>query len=222
MIKKLFNKEKSIKTPVKQQAAVPSSKNVPSTQSWFPVADIHSRMIFRRDGHLVSAIRVQPVNIHLLSDKEKRMRISSLHEVFNGVDFPLQILSISKPVDLDGYIARLEQMRNEETNFLKRRLLDGYIRQAATLATGGEALERHFYILISQAPSKKQQNDIHELMAKTNELSLNLTGAGLTSNVCSDQELRDLLFIFTNPTQASFERAPQTSEEMLQGIYMGG
>ena len=214
---KLFNRKKNEKKST--QPALPEGQR--STQSWLPIADVTNRMIYRRDNHIVTGIRIQPVNIHLLSDKEKALKISSLHEVINGIDYPLQIETIARPVDLDGYIARLTHRRDEETHFLKRRLLDGYIRQAAILATGGEALERQFYIFLNQPLGKKPQQDHDELMGRTMELASNLTGAGLTANVCTDQELRDVLFIFLNPQQAAYERSPQSSDEMISAIYEG-
>lgn len=222
MIKKLLNRNKKIPTSkgeTPQKAVSPTS---PSTQNWLPVNDVNDRFIYRKDGHIVTAIRIQPVNLHLLSEKEQKNKIASLHEVTNGIDYETQTLVIARPVDLDGYIARLEVMKDEETNFIKKRLLDGYIRQAAQLATGGEALERHFYMLLTQKLTKKVEYDKNELLARTNQLALNLSGAGLASHICSDQELRDVLFIFTNPQQAAYERAPYTSSEVVQAVYTGG
>lgn len=218
MIKKFLGKNKEGSSPKK---SVTPSKNK-STQSWLPIVDVNNRLIYRRDNYVIAAIRVQPNNIDLLSEKEKHMKIISLHEVKNGIDFEIQIFTIPRPVDLDGYIARLEVEREEESNLIKKRLLDGYIRQAAQLATTGEALERHFYVLLKQKLTKNSKHDENEILARANELAMNLSGASLQSHVCNDQELRDVLFIFSNPSQAAFERAPNSSQEIIQAIYQGG
>lgn len=202
MIKKIFNRNT---TPVPKTTAAPKS---PSTQEWFPIVDIHNGFIRRRDGHLVAAVRVSPVNIKLLSESEQKRKIKSLEEVMNGLDEHFQIMSIARPVDLDAYIASLNEMKINESDRIKNRLLAGIITNAAAMATSGEALERQFYILIQQDPSKRPQLDEQNLYRRANELAANLSGADLQSHVCNDEELRDLLFIFTNPNQAAYERAP--------------
>ncbi|MGE7828542.1 hypothetical protein [Paenibacillus sp. NPDC093718] len=195
--------------PVKSPAA-----KEPSSQSWVPIKDIHNNIIYRKDNVIVSAVRVQPINIALLSENEQVRKIKQLEEVLNGIDYKNQTLSIAKPVDLDAYILGLEQMKQEADTALIARLLNGYIQQAASKATSGEALERHFYILIDQALSKKAQHEEQVLLQKALELANGLTHAELLSHVCNDNELRDLQFIFSNPNQAAYERAPLNSQSL--------
>lgn len=215
MVKSLFKKKD------KQSNSSTLLPGQQSTQAWLPLYDINNRLIYRRDKHIVAGVRVEPINIHLLSEKEQDAKIRALHEVLNGIDYEYEVYINARPVDLDGYIVTLTDRQRNEENFLKKRLLDGYIRQAAMLATGGEALEREFYYFISQPIGKKANLAENELLARGTELAANLTSAGLTSNLCTDQELRDVLFIFTNPQQAAYERAPNTSEEMISTLYRG-
>lgn len=202
MIKKWFGKKK-------EKPPIDTTKN--TSQDWLPIQDVHNSMIHRKDGYLLAAIMVSPVNIHLLTDVEKGRLIKSLEEVLNGIDDPFQIISIARPVDLDAYISELNSMKSDAQDQIKQRLLAGYMNHAAQMATSGEALERHFYILLDQAPSKNQQIDISTLMTRSKELATSLSGSGLSAHVCNDVELRDLLFIFTNPNQAAYERAPANS-----------
>lgn len=207
----LFKKRKNTKAPAKND-----SRN--TSQDWLPIRDVYNSMIHRKDGHMIAAVFIHPVNIHLLSENEKARLIQSLEEVLNGIDISFQILSIARPVDLDAYIAKLNSMRTETSSTIKQRLIGGYINVAAQMATSGEALERQFYILIDQKPSQNSQIDQSSLLSKANEIASNLTSAGLTAEVCNDEQIRDLLFIFTNPNQAAYERAPISSIQ-LPSIY---
>lgn len=195
----------------KQNEANSTSTSQNTTQEWLPVKDIHQGVIHRRDGSYVAAIRVEPVNIHLLTDPERERYINLLEEVLNGVDESFQIISIARPVDLDSYIRNLNDLRNNAPNRIKHRLLSNYISDAARTATGGEALERHFYILLVEESGKNKQASLNELINRAKELASSLSGSGLSSHITNDQELRELLFIFTNPNQASYERAPISS-----------
>lgn len=185
-----------------------------SIQEWLPIADIKNNLIYRKDRHVVAVIRVQPVNIHLLSDREKIRKVLRLEEALNGIDFPYQILSIARPVDLDSYILKLERMRSETTDILRKKLLSIYARQAAATVTSGEALERHFYILIKHPIGKNPQLDEEFIKHRALQLASNLSSAELISSVCTDPELRNLQFIFSNPSHAAFERAPRDNFSM--------
>lgn len=193
-----------------------------STQEWLPVKDVYNGFYHRKDGYIVAGVRVQPINMDLLSKNEKKRKISMLHEVTNGMDYDAQTMSIGRPVDLDGYIAEMENKKNDAVDFVKRKILEDNIKHAAQMATSGEALERQFYILIAQKPSENIKKSGDMLYRKAVELASNLSMADLTSHVCNDQELRDLLFIFTNPTQSAYERAPDDSGMYLQAVYQEG
>ncbi|MFB8378176.1 hypothetical protein [Paenibacillus taichungensis] len=185
------------------------SKKQASTQAWVPIKDIHNNLLWRKDNHIVVVIRIEPVNIALLSKKEKQRKIKKLEEALNGVDYYYQILSIAKPVDLDAHIMKLEMAKKESDNPIQKKLLTGYAHQAAGKAMSGEALERHFYMLIPHILGKKTQMDEAVISDRGIQMASNLTHAELVSEVCNDQAHMDLQFLFSNPNQAAYERAPR-------------
>lgn len=214
----LFNRRKG-KTVAAGNPSTPASRpNGISSQQWLPIKDVSNGFIVRKDGALVCAIRVQPINLNLLSTNEKRRKVKSLEEVLNGTDYSIQIISIARPVDLDAYIAKLQKIRSQEENSIKHRLLGDYISQAAAVAVTGDALDRQFYILLDEFPTNKHHQSEAILIRRATELISNLNSADLSSHLCSDEELRELLFIFTHPAQAAYERAPQSSI-MFQPIF---
>lgn len=208
----LFKKKKTQPDESVKKAVVETTvQTQPAVQDWMPVVDVFNSVIKRRDGHLVTAIRVQPLNMGLLSDKEQARKVAALHEILNGQQRHFQIVCIGRPVDLDGYIAKLDQLQRDAQDMIRRRILQNNMRQAAAMATGGEAIERRFYILLSQPPGKLAEQ---ELMQRATELAASLSAMELFADVCDDRELMDLLFVFTHPAQAAYERMP-----VLSGPY---
>lgn len=199
----------------KRPAARPAGGR--STQEWVNVKDIYQGFILRKDGGFAGAIRVSPVNIHLLTKNEQKAKIRLLYEVLNGLETPFQIFSVSRPVDLDAFIAKMRAMRERTPDATKSRLLGEYIRHAAATASGGNTVERQFYLLLSAAGGKNAALEQQQLAQKLYEASARLSGAGLTANVCADQELRELLFICFAPAQSAYERAPTAMFEMPMG-----
>jgi len=170
-----------------------------SVRDWLPIADIRPRTIKKNDGSYVAVIRVNPLNMSLKSENEKKRVVTALHEVLNGIKVPLQIFTIGRPIDLDSYLRRLNEKATEEPNPTRKRLLREYSRHVASVAAGGETAERRFYLLLSG------EDDAHTVGA-AQELMTSLSGAGLTSSLCEGQEIMELLFCFFNPDKAATER----------------
>lgn len=223
MINKLLGrgKEKAAKdrqkAPVQTNHVTGSSKpNIPSVQAWLPYYDVNMSFLWRRDNHLVSAVKVEPINLALLSEKEQARKVHMLFEVINGLECEWSMTALQRPVDLDDYISKQETLRNQETHYMRRRILDSSIRNASKVASSGEAIELMFYVLLAgPLSSKKQALDMQQLQTKASELADNLSSSELESHVCDDQEIRELQFLFLNPLQAAFERAPQSSGPYL-------
>ena len=183
-----------------------------SVQEWMPIVDINKSIKYRKDGKLVSAMRVEPINIGLLSEREQDRIITSMNEIINGLERSYQTLCVPKPVNLDPYLLELEQRIKDTQINIKRKILQNALKKAAFITTSGEAVERSFYILLEQEPGKFAED---QALKDINELASEFTGMGLVSHVCSDREHLELEFLITHPAQASTERVPDIATTYL-------
>lgn len=204
----IFKKEKS---SVKERAKIEETKRK-TVQEWFPVKDVAEDMILLKDGRYVCVLKVMPLNIGLKSENEKKRIIETVHEALNGFKDSMQIFSIGRPIDLDSYINFLQTKSREETSTIKKRLLQEYLKYVASIVTSGEAIERRFFIMLSE-----KEKD--EIKVKAHELAVNLEKSGLKVEVAMDQDIIDLLFSFSHPSQAAFEKAPVFNGPYLPPVY---
>lgn len=175
-----------------------------TAQQWIPIADIENNIIYRKDNLITAMLRIQPENIELLSDNEKRRKVDSLAEGFNGEKESIQIFCIGRPVDLSTYLEDLNDKAKMEQDFARKMVLKGYIQQASKLASSGETVERRFYvIIIKKVEDGRSEND---LINRINELQVKFIQAELTCDICEEDELLDVLALFANPVQAAFEK----------------
>lgn len=189
-----------------EEAAKQTKKK--TAQQWIPIVEINGNIVYRKDGYMFGAIRVQPENLNLLSDKEKRRKVESLTEQLNGENEPMQIFCVGRPVDLSNYLEWLQDKAKMEQNFTKKNVLKGFIEQATQMVYSGAAIERRFYVIVS----KKRENKAEiELQNKLKELQIKLTQAELTVDICSDDELIDVFSLFASPIQAAFEKNEYSS-----------
>ena len=172
-----------------------------AVQGWLPFKDVAREVLVKKDGQVVAVLKVEPFNLSLKSETEKKRIITAVFEALNGLKEPFQIFSLGRPVDLDAYLRELQEKARETVNPTRKKLLQEYIRYVGTLVSSGEVMERRYYILL---PGK----DREEIVQKAHELASNLERSGLKVRICEDQEIIDLLFVFLHPAQAAFERPP--------------
>lgn len=190
------------------------NKNVPSeatiqqkremtAQQWIPVADIDKGIVYRKDNTLVGFLRIQPENLELLSDNEKRRKIEPLANCINGETEGFQIFCIGRPVDLNNYLEWLQEKAKLEQDFTRKMILKGYIQQASQMASSGETTERRFYLIITKPADNKAEL---ELLTRLKDFQVKLSQADLTTDICTEDEIMDVLSLFANPVQAAYER----------------
>lgn len=185
-----------------------SSKPVDSVQSWLPIEDIDDYTMIRRDKYVVTGIRVNPANIDLLSPRERKALVQNLREIVNGQATHYQFFCVGRPVDLDGYIAHLEQIKANTQNPIRKKIVSSQIRQAAQTAISGEALETMFFILFASLNKS-------ELLENTKQILIEMKEKGLNGYILDHKELMDMNFVFTHPVIAAFERVPDNAKEFI-------
>lgn len=188
-----------------------------TAQDWLPFYDVANSFIFRRDNQLVAVLRIEPINISLKSEGEKKRIITTIHEVLNGQLEPIQIFCLPRPVDLDIYLEKLYRQARETVDQIRKRLLGEYVTYVATVVRAGEAIEHRYYILLSQEFGKHAKE---ELSQRAFELASNFSRSGLKITVCDDAAILDMLFSFSQPVQAAFEPVPMGAG--ITVLYKGG
>lgn len=192
------------KKEIKSGEELKQQQRIKTAQQWLPITDINGCIAYRRDGYIVGLLRVQPLNLELLSDFEKKRKIDALAEELNGETEELQIFCIGRPVDLNSYIDWLQDKAKMEQDFTRKRILKNFIQYASGVATSGEIIERRFYIIITKKAGNRAEQ---ELMSRLQDLKTKLFSAELVAEVCNDDEIMDVFSLFANPSYASVEKA---------------
>lgn len=175
-----------------------------TANQWVPIKDIENGIVYRKDNIILGMLRVQPLNMSLFSDKEKRSKVEALAAELKGEEEGFQIFCIGRPVDLNNYIESLQGKSKHETDYIRKKLLKTYIKEVSALASSGDTTERRFYIIFKKPAG--QPTAVAELMERMRNFIIKLESVGLVAKICSDDELLDVYSLFAHPVQASFER----------------
>src|SRR3990167_11192480 len=104
----------------------PTSTVKASTQSFIEIEEIKDDIVLMKDFTAATVIEVGAINFWLLSTEEQSSMIYAYSELLNSLSFPVQILIISKKIDVSTYLDYLEEKINKQmVDILKKRMI-GY------------------------------------------------------------------------------------------------
>src|SRR3989339_282798 len=119
-----------------QSKKLAGKKPSTSTQSFLDIASIHDDVVIMKDGTLRVVLLVSSINFSLKSEDEQNALISAYASFLNSIDFPIQIVIQSRPLNIDGYLMRLGQMEKDQKNeLLKMQIADyrNFVREMVDL-----------------------------------------------------------------------------------------
>ncbi|MDD5589551.1 MAG: hypothetical protein PHQ47_00040 [Candidatus Portnoybacteria bacterium] len=209
-----------------------------------PIADIQNGIVFLKDGSLRGVLMVSSVNFALKSTDEQDALTFRYQQFLNSLDFPIQILIMTRRFDISDYIALIDQKKKEQENELLRIQTGEYIDFIKGLTQVVNIMSTFFYIIIpyaqsepakaamgfadkitrkifSQETSQNQEKQSLEQMQtglwqRVNYIISGLTMCNLKSAILDDLELKELFYKLYNPQ--SEQRAETESPSSNPGF----
>jgi len=211
-------------------------KTMPATtssiQEKIEIDDIKDGVVFLKDGGVRAVLMTSSVNFALKSTDEQDALTYHFREFLNSLDFPVQILVVSRKFNISGYLEILEQKQKEQENELMRIQASEYIDFVRGLTELANIVTESFYLVIpfaqveakqltplekitiatglkktSASERKKSFDEMKtQLWQRINYVLSGLEGFGLRSTILNDEELIELFYHLYNPEAK--ERAP--------------
>lgn len=194
-----------------------------SVQNHLMFSEIKDGIVVMRDGSLRMVIMCSPVNFDLKSPQEQDSIEFAYQGFLNGLHFPIQIVVRSRKIDLDGYIAKLEQAEAEQENQLLAGLMEDYIYNIKALLDEVNIMKKEFYVVVPlyiQTVTKenifskfsgllKANQDVtqsagqfeqhkRDLVQRANLVAQGLAQMGIRAVVLSTQEVVELFYTAYN------------------------
>jgi len=119
-----------------------------STQNFTEIEDITADIVFLKNGYAACIVEVASVNFYLLSEEEQQVRIYGFMSLLNSLSFPIQILIVSKNVDVSTYLSLVDHQIAVEK---RPKILDHikhYKDFLQSLIKSKNLLDKKFYIVI--------------------------------------------------------------------------
>jgi type IV secretory pathway VirB4 component len=221
----------------------------PSTQDTLLISEIRDGVVVMRDGSLRAVIMASAINFDLMSAAERDSVEYAYQSFLNSLHFSIQIVVKSQKIDLDNYIARLQQLRADQDNDLLALLMDDYIANIKALIEEVNIMDKQFYIVVPYSPPamtalrsknvasgiagvfKKQpvttlgENDFKSFKdALSQQVSLvcgGLSQVGVRNIPLNTQELIDLYYSSYNPDVAQNQKLVDAGQLQTAAVTKG-
>jgi len=201
----------------------PTSPVKASTQSFIEIEDIKDDVVLLRDFSAATVVEVSAVNFWLLSTEEQESMIYSYAGLLNSLSFPIQILILSKRMDISAYLDYLEgKITKQTTDLLKTRLL-AYREFIKNIVKKNTVLEKRFFFVVPFSPlelgiSGTNPGSLNKeyvitraktaLYPKRDNLLRLLSKIGLSGTILQNQELTEVYYNLYNPSSTGRRLGP--------------
>ncbi len=197
-----------------------------TTQHFVEIEDIKDDIVLLKDFSCFVVIEVGAVNFWLLSVEEQNSIIYAYAGLLNSLSFPVQIVILSKKMDISTYLEYLYSMINKQNNQLIKQRLEGYTNFIKTIVKKNSILEKRFFFVIPFSPLELGVSGVNikglnkeyvisraktSLYPKRDHLIRLLSRSGLRGAVLEKQKLTELFYNLYNPSATGRRLAPISS-----------
>jgi hypothetical protein len=185
------------------------SKIKSSTQSFTEIEDIKGDVVFLKGRNACSVLEVSSVNFFLLSQDEQNARVYGYMSLLNSLSFAIQVVIVSKKIDLSSYLSSLEHKISITQNQRISEHLKLYKDFIQELIKGEGLLDKKTYVTIPfsslelkpvGAGAKKEYHERVQdaISSKRVNVMTQIERIGLSSRILKAEELGRVFFELFN------------------------
>ena len=123
-----------------------------TTQSFIEIEEIHDDVVLMKDFSAVTVLEVGAVNFWLLSEDEQTGMIQAYANLLNSLSFPVQILIVSKKMDISSYLEYINVKLKAQTDTALQVRLTKYQDFIKNTVKKTSVLEKRFFFVIPFSP----------------------------------------------------------------------
>lgn len=214
-----------------------TTPKTPAAQRYIPFREIRDGIVMMKDGTLRRVLLVGSLNFALKSQDEQQGIIQGYVSFLNALDFEMQIVIQSRPLNIEQYLKKIDQLMAEQTNELLHEQTASYRAFIETLVTDAKIMEKKFYVVVPYSASSKGQKSFWsrfrevlnpassvtlsqktfekyqlELDRRVSQVINGLSSIGLSSTILDTQSLIELYYNTYNPHSVTSQGLPDIDQ----------
>lgn len=183
------------------------NKRIQSLNEFLNIKNIKNNYLYTLDEQVIVFIKVNPINIELLSDSELERKMDSEAIEFSNEQYPYKIMVIPRAVDISEHIREQEQLKKTLDDDVCIEIINNRIIATMEIVENKNIIENEFYIMLYD---NYRDNIEHELNKRVNSWINRLNNCELKCEVLEEREIILLMKSFTIPEFARTEGTDYT------------
>ncbi|MBU1102638.1 hypothetical protein KJ853_03220 [Patescibacteria group bacterium] len=181
------------------------------------VEDVQEGIVVLKGGDLRAVLMTSSTNFALKSTQEQDALIMKYQGFLNSLDFSIQILAISRQLDISDYLALLEQMKKEQTNELLKIQISEYVDFVKNLVQVSNIMSQSFFVVVPLAKVEKKEGG---LLEKIGLFQKNTTAnLGKSLDELKAQLWQRVEYIISGLSGLGLKAVPLNTQEITELFY---
>lgn len=175
-----------------------------TAQDFVNVIDIKDKFLYTRDDKIASYIQINPIDINLLSKREKQSLSRTLTAELTSERKTFKFIAVSRPVDISPLLIEYQNIISNTNNQKQKELLRNEMYSISNFALSGEVVERQFYIMLWEDYEEGIERD---LLKRAMEFVSKLESSSIKCNILTENKIVRLCNLINNPAYTNIEGA---------------
>ena len=125
---------------------------MPLVQNKVPIKEIRDGIIILKNNSLRAILKCSSLNFFLRSVEDQNALTLKYQEFINSLDFPIQVLILSRRLNLEKYLDTLEEKKKTQENELLRIQISQYTEYIRKLVEITNLVNKEFYVIVPYNP----------------------------------------------------------------------
>ncbi len=118
------------------------------TQDIIEIDHFKNDVVVLKNGGFRKILLVSGLNFDLKSEDEKNLILFTYQNFLNSLSFSVQQFIHSRKINIDDYLSRLEQRKNNESSNLIKGLIDEYVTFIRSLVAQNPIMSKTFFVVV--------------------------------------------------------------------------
>lgn len=177
-------------------------KKKQTAQDFVNVKDIKDKFLYTRDGKIISYIQINPIDINLLSKREKQSLARTLIAELTSERKTFKFIAVSRPVDISPLLNEYQNIISTSKDIKQKELLRHEMYSVSNFALSGEVVERQFHIMIWEDYEEGIERD---LLKRAIDFTSKLESSKIKCNILNQSKIVRLCNLVNNPAYINLE-----------------
>lgn len=189
-----------------------------TANNFLNVKNVINSQLFSKDDHMCSYIKIEPVNINLMEEKDMRLMSEALAAEFSGIFHDFKFIAVSKPEDNSELISQYSRERQNTTNSIRRAIFLEEITSSQERVQNLEVPTREFYFMLW-----KENETEKDFIKRAVDFRDRLIRCRIQAKIASQKEIIKLIEQTTSPQYVVDEELnPEINFTFITEINGGG